>query len=123
MSLKLNLKTQVGTFLVEGVTQLDIFKQVATIQEVFSEQSCGLCNDEDIMYVVRAVGKNIFPELHCKNPECGARLAFGMNQEPKLGSMYPKRKLLKDGKPSDKGLAGEHRGWSKFKGNPDKEGD
>lgn len=123
MTLKLNMKTPVGTFLVEGNTQLEVFEQISTIQEVFSETSCGLCNCEDLRYAVREVGKFKYPEIHCQNPECLARLSFGQNLAPKLGSLFPVRKLdKKSGKPDrKKGEFGKHRGWSKFKGDPEVE--
>lgn len=116
--IKLNLKSPIGTFLVEGATQLDVFKQIAVIQEVFSEKACGLCGCEDLRYVVREVKKKTYPEIHCQSPQCTARLAFGQNQEPKVGWIYPKRRLLKNGKPGKTGEGdfGPHRGWSKFKG-------
>ncbi len=117
MMLKLNMKTPVGTFLVEGATHMDVFGMIANIQEVFSEQQCGLCKQTDVRYVVRDVGGNKFPEIHCQNPNCQARLSFGQNRGEKLGSLYPARKLDKNGKPNRKtGALGDHRGWSKFKG-------
>ena len=120
-TLKLNMKTPIGTFLIEGSTQMEVFKTISVVQEVFSESRCGLCGCEEIRYVVREVKKKNFPEIHCQNPECRARLAFGQNQEPKVGWIYPKRKLLKNGKPDPKGDPGKHRGWSKYRGNDDEE--
>lgn len=121
MTIKLNMKSPIGTFLVEGLTQLEVFKQISMIQEVFSEKCCGLCGSEDIRYVVREVKRKNFPEIHCQNQSCLARLAFGQNQEPKLGWIYPKRRLMKDGRPGKEGQGefGKHRGWSKFKGDSD----
>lgn len=117
MTLKLNLKTPIGVFLVEGAAQFDVFKQIAVIQEVFSDSECGLCASPNIRYVARECKKKVYPELHCV--DCQARLAFGLNQEPKLGSMYPKRRLTSSGKPDMKnGELGAHNGWSKYKGDP-----
>jgi len=115
-TLKLNMRSPIGTFLIEGSTQMEVFKAIAVVQEVFSESRCGLCGCEDIRYVVREVKKKNFPEIHCQNPECRARLTFGQNQEPKVGWIYPKRRLLKNGKPDPKGEFGKHRGWSKYRG-------
>lgn len=117
--LKANIKTPIGPFVVEGATQLEVFEAVAQIQEVFSEESCGLCGCESIRYAVREVGGNTFPEIHCQNSECEARLTFGQNRAPKVGSIYPVRKLEKSGKPNrTKGVIGEHRGWTKYRGEP-----
>ena len=120
MTMKLNFKNQFGIFLVEGNTHMEVFDTVASIQEVFSESCCALCKCDNLRYVVRTVKKFRFPEIHCQNEECRARLSFGQNQAPNLGALYPIRKLTKDGKPnSKKGTFGEHRGWHIYTGDPD----
>jgi hypothetical protein len=125
MTLKLNMRSPVGTFQIEGQTQMEVFEAIATIQEVFSEDRCGLCGCEDLKYVVRTVEKFKFPELHCLNIACQARLSFGQNQEPLKGSLFPIRKLMdKTCQPNrKKGKYGKHNGWTKYKGDNDKEFD
>lgn len=122
MTLKLNMRSPVGTFQIEGQTQMEVFESIAKIQEVFSEEKCGLCGCEDLRYAVRVVGKYKFPELHCT--KCQGRLSFGQIQEPK-GELFPIRKLIeKTGQPNrEKGKFGSHNGWTKYKGEPDKEFD
>lgn len=118
MTLKLNMRSPVGTFQIEGQTQMEVFEAIATIQEVFSEEKCALCGCDELKYVVRTVDKFKFPELHCTNMSCQARLSFGQNQEPLKGSLFPIRKLMdKTGQPNrKKGKYGPHKGWTKYKG-------
>jgi hypothetical protein len=75
-------------FELEGAGQKEIFKELSTIQEIFGEESCGLCNKNNIRYIVRNVEGNDFYELRCS--DCGAVLAFG--QHKKGGTLFPKRK-------------------------------
>ena len=78
----------------EGENTLDIFAQLAQMQEVFQHSKCGLCGSELYRFVVRKAtdGKKKefnYYELHCQNPKCRARLAFGNSDNNVL---YPKRK-------------------------------
>jgi len=86
----------------EGETQKDVFRQLSALQEVFEEQKCGVCQGEDLRFVVRTVEDNDFYELHCQtthfdiNPphtarQCRAKLAFGQHKG-KEGTLFPKRK-------------------------------
>lgn len=98
------------TFELEGEGQKEIFKELATIQEIFSEEKCGLCGSGNIRFVVRNVDGNDYYELRCI--DCGAVLAFG--QHKKGGTLFPKRK-------DDDGNYMPNRGWHKFvKENKDK---
>lgn len=98
------------TFELEGEGQKEIFKELATIQEIFSEEKCGLCGSQNIKFVVRNVDGNDYYELRCL--DCGAILAFG--QHKKGGTLFPKRK-------DDDGNYMPNRGWHKFvKDNKDK---
>lgn len=98
------------TFELEGEGQKEIFKELATIQEIFSEEKCGLCSSENIRFVVRNVDGNDYYELRCI--DCGAVLAFG--QHKKGGTLFPKRK-------DDDGNYMPNKGWHKFiKENKDK---
>jgi hypothetical protein len=91
------------TFELEAEGQKEIFKELATIQEIFSEEKCGLCGSTNIKFVVRSVDGNDYYELRCN--DCGAVLAFG--QHKKGGTLFPKRK-------DDDGNYMPNKGWHKF---------
>lgn len=108
---------------VEGETQKELFKEMASAHEVFGEKQCGLCQCEEIVPAYRTVtqGKKTYeyPEYHCTNPKCRARLSLGSMMEG--GGLFPIRKLIEDGpekgKPDrEKGVYGPHNGWSRYKG-------
>lgn len=75
-------------FEVEGSGQKELFKELSSIQEIFGESACGLCDNTDIKHVVRSVEGNDYFELKCA--KCGATLSFG--QHKKGGTLFPKRK-------------------------------
>ena len=101
-SYKLSDKLQ---FEVEGEGQKEIFKEIASIQEIFGETKCGMCGSENIKFVVRVVEDNEYYELRCM--DCGATLAFG--QHKKGGTLFPKRK-------DEIGDYMPNRGWYKWQG-------
>lgn len=76
------------TFELEASGQKEIFKELALIQEIFSEEKCGLCGSQNLRFIVRNVEGNDYYELRCN--DCGALLAFG--QHKKGGTLFPKRK-------------------------------
>jgi hypothetical protein len=96
---------------------------------VFGEKECGLCKGTDIVpawrTATRVKGKTVetfeFPEYHCQNPQCRARLSLGTINDP-TGTLFPQRRLMPNGKvpgkKDDKSLAkyGPHNGWTKYKG-------
>jgi hypothetical protein len=87
----MKVKYKVGDkleFELEGAGQKEIFKELATIQEIFAEEKCGLCGSANLRFVVRNVDGNDYYELRCS--DCGAILAFG--QHKKGGTLFPKRK-------------------------------
>lgn len=92
-------------FEVEGKGQKDLFKELATIQEIFGEENCGACKKSNIKFVVRNVEDNDYYELRCN--ECGASLSFG--QHKKGGTLFPKRK-------DDQNNYMPNRGWYKWTG-------
>jgi hypothetical protein len=75
-------------FEVEGSGQKEVFKELAIIQEIFGEGSCGLCNKNNIKFIVRNVEGNDYYELRCS--DCNGVLAFG--QHKKGGTLFPKRR-------------------------------
>jgi len=90
-------------FELDGAGQKEIFKELALIQEIFAEESCGLCGSKDLRFIVRNVDGNDYYELRCNS--CGAILAFG--QHKKGGTLFPKRK-------DDDGNYLPNRGWHKW---------
>lgn len=99
---------------VEGVSQKDLFEEMAKAHEVFGEATCGLCGSTNIRPVVRVVDKFRFYEYSCQEPGCWAKLSFGQAQEG--DGLFPKRKLLPNGKPDKDGEFGPHKGWTKYRG-------
>lgn len=95
------------SFELEGSGQKEVFKELALIEEIFAESSCGVCNKNNIRHLVRNVDDNNYFELRCT--DCGAVLAFG--QHKKGGTLFPKRK-------DDNGNYLPNRGW--YKWSPDK---
>jgi hypothetical protein len=95
-------------FELEGSGQKEVFKELATVQEIFSEERCGACKKDNIKYVVRNVDDNDYYELRCLS--CGAALSFG--QHKKGGTLFPKRK-------DENGNWLENSGWHKWQKNQD----
>lgn len=93
-------------FELEGSGQKEIFKELATIQEIFGEEQCGVCKKSNIKYVVRTVDDNDYYELRCN--DCGAVLSFG--QHKKGGTLFPKRK-------DEKNNWLPNNGWHKWQKN------
>ena len=91
------------TLKISAEGQKELFKDLSTVQEIFGENSCGMCGSTDIKYVVRTVDGNDYFELRCN--KCGAILSFG--QHKKGGTIFPKRKDA-----DCKWL--EHRGWHMY---------
>lgn len=90
-------------FELEGAGQKELFKELATIQEIFGEEKCGHCGKPNIRYLVRNVEDNNYYELKCQ--DCGAVLSFG--QHKKGGTLFPKRK-------DDEGNYIPNKGWYKW---------
>jgi hypothetical protein len=93
-------------FEVTGETASALFREIASIQEVFdAEKTCGCCNGTDLRFIVRTVDENDYYEISCGNQDCRARFAFGQNK--KGGGLFPKRKDKEN-----KWLP--NRGWGKY---------
>lgn len=76
---------------IEAGDQRAMFEQLAEIQEIFGINACGKCGCTDIKFIVRVdKEQNKYYELHCINPKCRARFAFGCNK--KGNALFPKRK-------------------------------
>jgi hypothetical protein len=76
----------------EGETQLDVFSQLASMQEVFGDTTCGKCKGSDLRFQVRKAKKGkkdlAYPEMVCKNPKCKAKLSYGQSDG---GVLFPIR--------------------------------
>ena len=89
---------------IESQNAKDAFKQLAEFQEVFDEQSCGMCQSQNIQFIVRTVDSNDYYELKCK--QCTAKLAFGQHKAG--GTLFPKRKK------EDGSYDYQFKGWHKW---------
>jgi hypothetical protein len=94
------------SFELEAAGQKEIFKELALIQEIFSEDKCGLCKTTNLKSIVRNVEGNDYYELRCM--DCGAVLSFG--QHKKGGTLFPKRK-------DDENNWLPNNGWHKWQKN------
>lgn len=94
----------------EDADQRTMFQQVARFQEIFEEDTCGKCGNQNIRFVVRTVDDNQYHELKCT--DCHAKLAFGATK--KGGGLFPKRKDKEGNWLAD-------RGWVKWDANAQKE--
>lgn len=107
-------------FEIEEKAQVNLFEEIARLQEVFGEEKCGLCNATDLRFANRVVEENTYHEIQCK--ACGAKLALSQNQ--KGGTLYPNRKLkpnevtgvgLRPAKVDEKEpFEWKTRGWHKY---------
>jgi hypothetical protein len=73
---------------IQADTQKDVFKEIASFEEVFGENVCGKCGSENVRCVVRENDGNEFFEMRCV--ECSAKLGLGVHK--KGGGLFPKRK-------------------------------
>lgn len=95
---------------IEGANDKELFEAMAHATEVFGShwQRCQACKSNfKPIPVVREVDGNRFYELHCTNPACRARFAFGQSKDMK--TLYPQRKY-----PKSHPRAGEYKdnnGW------------
>ena len=107
------------TFTAEGETTLEIFKELAALQEAFSDDHCEKCKGTNLKYVCRVSTKDgetyPFQDLVCQS--CSSKLHFGLSQ--KGDNLYPKRfktnnkgKALKDD--NDRAIKVGENGWLKW---------
>lgn len=100
----------------EGGNQKELFQAMAQAAEIFGTHwlMCGCCKDRNFKPrpVVRVnKEKQSFYELHCTNPQCGARFSFGQNKDMK--SLFPQRNYTKSH--PKKGQPKPDGGWVKWK--------
>jgi hypothetical protein len=86
-------------FEIESDKQVDLFEDLASVQEVFGvvgNEECYLCKSKELKFTVRQnKDEDKFYEVVCL--KCRGKLAFGCNK--KGGTLYPVRKL-KNGLPA-----------------------
>jgi len=90
--MKVSAKVGNLVFEVEGNSQVELFRNLAELEEVFSFNQCNKCQSENVRHQVRTVDDNDFFEMVCD--DCRARFSFG--QTKKGNKLFP-RKKDKDG--------------------------
>jgi len=104
MSMKLKYKVSDKLeFELDVPGQKEVFKEIATLQEIFGEEKCGACGKDSVRFVVRNVDDNDYYEQRCNN--CKSILSFG--QHKKGGTLFPKRK-------DENGNYLPNNGWHKW---------
>lgn len=98
---------------VDGDNNKDLFENLASLEEVFGEQSCGKCKKGNFRHIVRVVDDNKFYEIVCLS--CGAKLSYGSHK--KGGTLFPKRKDNEEGSVTGEGNKYlPDKGWLKWDG-------
>lgn len=102
MDVKVSLTTKNGMTLHAEGKPIEVFKQLDTLQEIFSHDTCGKCGGHNLRFRVRSQEGNDFYEMVCETkiknnkPDesglpCRAKLAFGVHKS-KEGTLFPKKK-------------------------------
>ena len=117
--MKITANTHDGLFQAEfeGTGHTDIVAQVASFQEVFSENKCGKCGSTNTRFVIRTAKSQdgaktyIYHEHHCCEKNCRRRLSLGVLDD---GShrLFPKRKYGKDHEKDGQYL--DNNGWVRW---------
>jgi hypothetical protein len=81
------------TLELEAEQQQDLFRLVASAQEVFGEQKCGKCKSGNLAFRVRHVKNNDFYEIVCNG--CHAVLQLGAHKQG--GTLFPRRHVETEG--------------------------
>ena len=78
------------TIQLEPDSDVDAFKQLAHVEEVFGDSCCGKCKKDNLSYHLRVATKGNkryeYPEIRCK--DCYAKLTFGQMEG---GTVFPVR--------------------------------
>ncbi len=118
MSIKANIKgNSPPSFQVEGEDEVELFKGMARVQELFGSTKCGKCHGQEIQYVCRKDSEdNDWLELVCQKNSCRAKLSYGQTKTPK-GKVYPKTRFshlspkVQEGRMECQAYADKHDGW------------
>jgi ribosomal protein L40E len=98
--MKVNYTTKNGrlVFEFEADNQVGVWKQLASLQEVFEEEKCQKCGGTELRFSVRKstyeddkgkIKDCEYHELRCR--KCGAKLAYGVLDDNSY-NLFPKRK-------------------------------
>jgi len=104
------------TLVAEGESQLEVFENLASMQEVFAEEKCGKCSSDRLSFKVRKVpdGKKFFyyPELVCQ--KCYAKLTYGQSDAGLFPIRYERKEkeYVKDA--NGKNIPLGTNGWIKW---------
>jgi hypothetical protein len=104
--MKVQYKSKNGrmTFEINSDTEKGVFSELARIQDLFEENTCGLCKSTDTRFLVRTVDDDNYYEMKCQ--ACGAAVSYGQNK--KGDTLYVKRK-------NDEGrYDAKNGGWAKY---------
>jgi|3_EtaG_2_1085321.scaffolds.fasta_scaffold00069_35 hypothetical protein len=107
---------------VDSDKEVDLFKGMARVQEIFQHSQCGKCGNKDVRFVCRQdKDDNDWLEIVCQSIQCRAKLVFGQ-VKGKGGEIYPKHRwsLLSDtqkqGRADEEAYAEQHSGFLPNKG-------
>lgn len=84
-------------------TTKEAFEWLSTIQEIFEEETCGLCGGNHLHYDVREYDGNNYYKLACR--DCGGTLDFGQRRDG--SNLFIKRK-------DAEGNTLPNRGWYRY---------
>jgi hypothetical protein len=77
----------------EAEQQQDLFRAIASAQEVFGEKKCGKCKAANLTFRVRTVKDNNFFEVVCNS--CRATMSMGVHRTG--GTLFPRRHIEAEG--------------------------
>jgi hypothetical protein len=97
------------TFEFESDNDKALVAELARIQEVFTEETCGCCKSERVRFDVREFDGNHYYKLLCD--DCGATRDFGQHKNGK--TLFVKRFEKDTREPLP------HRGWYQYGKSPD----
>ena len=106
------------TVTAEGDSMVEVFDQLASLEETFGDGQCGKCQGSDLTFILRKQSDYDFRELRCNNKQCRAKLIFGRPQQEDT-KLYPKRyktdekgQAIRDD--DNKAIVAGNWGWVKY---------
>lgn len=111
---KINDKLSIS---IESEQEVELFKRIARVQEVYDHSKCGKCQGTDTKFVCRKdKDENDWLEIVCQNNKCRAKLVFGQ-VKGKSGEIFPKvrwnnlSETQQQQRSDEKDFAEAHNGW------------
>ena len=89
MKIQYTTKNQRLNVQIESDSVKEVFKELAKFQEIFDEENCQLCKNDNLQFIVRTVEGNDYYELKCN--DCFGKLSFGQHKTG--NTLFPKRKV------------------------------